>query len=128
MITGTDAPVGRVVAAGGGHHVTGRWGWGGAAPLCDWVVGGAMPPDGPRLMIFPLVDVTVHDTWHATDPLSTASVRSRSRRTCSATWAWPRRGCRRHGHRDLWPAQVLRRTLGDIRNAARSECGGDRHR
>ncbi|XVS62623.1 acyl-CoA dehydrogenase family protein [Actinosynnema sp. CA-299493] len=73
VIAGTAAPVGGVVAADGGHHVTGRWGWGSAVPLCDWVVGGAMTPDGPRLMIFPSSDVTVHDTWHATGLRATES-------------------------------------------------------
>ncbi|MFE9749612.1 acyl-CoA dehydrogenase family protein [Saccharothrix saharensis] len=73
VVAGTAAPVGRAVAADGGHHVTGRWGWGSAVPLCDWVVGGAITPDGPRLVLFPAADVTVHDTWHAAGLRATGS-------------------------------------------------------
>ncbi|WP_367137509.1 acyl-CoA dehydrogenase family protein [Saccharothrix sp. HUAS TT1] len=73
VIAGTAAPVGRAVPVDGGHRVDGRWGWGSAVPLCDWVVGGALTPEGPRLMIFPAADVTVHDTWHAAGLRATGS-------------------------------------------------------
>ncbi|MGW4113398.1 acyl-CoA dehydrogenase family protein [Actinosynnema sp. NPDC004786] len=65
VVAGTAAPVGKAVEEAGGHRVTGRWGWGSAVSLCDWVLGGVMTSAGPRLMLFPASAVTVHDTWHA---------------------------------------------------------------
>ncbi|MBY8849852.1 hypothetical protein K7G98_15835 [Saccharothrix sp. MB29] len=73
VLAGTAAPLGRAVAVDGGHRVTGRWGWGSAVPLCDWVVGGVVTDAGPRLAIFPAADVTVHDTWRAAGLRATAS-------------------------------------------------------
>lgn len=72
-VAGTAAPLGRAVAVEGGHRVDGRWGWGSAVRLCDWVVGGVITEAGPRLMLFPASDVTVHDTWHATGLRATES-------------------------------------------------------
>ncbi|MGM1062823.1 acyl-CoA dehydrogenase family protein [Saccharothrix sp. Mg75] len=73
VVAGTAAPLGRAVAVDGGHRVTGRWGWGSAVPLCDWVVGGVVTEAGPRLAVFPAADVTVHDTWHAAGLRATSS-------------------------------------------------------
>ncbi|MEU7529421.1 acyl-CoA dehydrogenase family protein [Saccharothrix sp. NPDC042600] len=73
VVAGTAAPVGRAVAADGGYRVTGRWGWGSAVPLCTWVAGGAVTPDGPRFVLFPRSAVTVHDTWDAAGLRATAS-------------------------------------------------------
>lgn len=94
VVAGTAAPMGRAVAADGGHHVTGRWGWGSAVPLCDWVVGGAMTPDGPRLVLFPSSDVTVHDTWHAAGLRATES------------HEWEVAGAFVPARRQVWPPAV----------------------
>ncbi|CCH33669.1 acyl-CoA dehydrogenase family protein [Actinosynnema sp. NPDC047251] len=73
VIAGTAAPAGTAVAADGGYRVTGRWGWGSAVPLCDWVAGGARTDGGATFAIFRRADVTVHDTWHAAGLRATAS-------------------------------------------------------
>ncbi len=94
VVAGTAAPAGRAAPAEGGHHVTGRWGWGSAVPLCDWVVGGALTADGPRLMLFPAADVTVHDTWHAAGLRATES------------HEWEVAGAFVPARRQVWPPAV----------------------
>ncbi|MFI9814759.1 acyl-CoA dehydrogenase family protein [Saccharothrix variisporea] len=73
VVAGTAAPLGRGSSVEGGYRVTGRWGWGSAVPLCTWVAGGAVTPDGPRFVLFPRSAVTVHDTWDAAGLRATAS-------------------------------------------------------
>ncbi|MEV0679621.1 acyl-CoA dehydrogenase family protein [Actinosynnema sp. NPDC050436] len=73
VIAGTAAPAGSATAADGGYRVTGRWGWGSAVPLCDWVVGGARTATGATFAIFRRDEVTVLDTWHAAGLRATAS-------------------------------------------------------
>ncbi|GGP63122.1 acyl-CoA dehydrogenase family protein [Saccharothrix coeruleofusca] len=73
VAAGTAAPLGRATEVEGGHRISGRWGWGSAVPLCDWVAGGALTDAGPVVALFPAADVTVHDTWHAAGLRATAS-------------------------------------------------------
>ncbi len=73
LIAGTAAPIGHATTTTDGYHVTGRWGWGSAVQLCDWVAGGVLTDTGPKFAIFPRADVTIHDTWHATGLRATAS-------------------------------------------------------
>ncbi|GAB2849089.1 acyl-CoA dehydrogenase family protein [Lentzea nigeriaca] len=73
LIAGTAAPIGRGEAADGGYRVSGRWGWGSAVPYSQWVIGGTLTPDGPRLAVYPRADVTIHDTWHVSGLCATGS-------------------------------------------------------
>ncbi|QFZ22195.1 acyl-CoA dehydrogenase family protein [Saccharothrix syringae] len=94
VVAGTAAPLGRATPVDGGHRVDGRWGWGSAVPLCDWVVGGVVTGAGPRLALFPASDVTVHDTWHAAGLRATAS------------HDWEVRDAFVPGRRLVWPPAV----------------------
>jgi alkylation response protein AidB-like acyl-CoA dehydrogenase len=94
VVAGTAAPRGRAAAADGGHRVDGRWGWGSAVPLCDWVVGGVVTEAGPRLALFPAADVTVHDTWHAAGLRATES------------HEWEVAGAFVPAQRQVWPPAV----------------------
>ncbi|MGW4207667.1 acyl-CoA dehydrogenase family protein [Lentzea sp. NPDC004789] len=73
LIAGTAAPLGKAVATDDGYRVTGRWGWGSAVTHCEWVIGGTITPEGPRLAVYPRADVTIHDTWHAAGLRATSS-------------------------------------------------------
>ncbi|GGU31001.1 acyl-CoA dehydrogenase family protein [Lentzea flava] len=73
LIAGTAAPIGRGEAAEGGYRVSGRWGWGSAVPYSQWVIGGTLTPDGPRLAVYPRSDVTIHDTWYVSGLCATGS-------------------------------------------------------
>lgn len=94
VVAGTAAPMGRAVTVDGGFRVDGRWGWGSAVPLCDWVVGGVLTEEGPRLALFPAADVTVHDTWHA------AGLRA------SESHEWEVAGAFVPARRQVWPPAV----------------------
>jgi indole-3-acetate monooxygenase len=94
VVAGTAAPMGRAEAVDGGHRVDGRWGWGSAVPLCDWVVGGVVTEAGPRLALFPAADVTVHDTWHAAGLRATES------------HEWTVAGAFVPSRRQVWPPAV----------------------
>jgi alkylation response protein AidB-like acyl-CoA dehydrogenase len=82
---GVAAPLGRAELLEGGYRVTGRWAWASGSQNCRWLVGGAVvTKDGAprllregvpevRLFFFPIEDVTLHDTWHATGLCGTGS-------------------------------------------------------
>ncbi|RAS66168.1 alkylation response protein AidB-like acyl-CoA dehydrogenase [Lentzea atacamensis] len=73
LIAGTAAPIGRGEPADGGYRVSGRWGWGSAVQHSQWVIGGSLTPDGPRLAVYPRSDVTIHDTWYVSGLRATGS-------------------------------------------------------
>lgn len=73
VVAGTAAAIGTGVSADGGYRVSGRWGWGSAVPYSQWVIGGCVTPDGPRLAVYPRSDVTIYDTWHVAGLRATAS-------------------------------------------------------
>ncbi|GAA3665482.1 hypothetical protein GCM10022267_59730 [Lentzea roselyniae] len=57
----------------GGYRVSGRWGWGSTVQHSQWVIGGSLTPDGPRLAVYPRSDVTIHDTWYVSGLCATGS-------------------------------------------------------
>ena len=73
---GVVAPRGRADVVDGGYRVSGRWPFASGCTNADWVCGGAIVYEGdaPReaspgqpeshLMLFPIGDVQIHDTWH----------------------------------------------------------------
>lgn len=73
LVAGTAAAIGRGEAVDGGYRVSGRWGWGSAVPYSQWVIGGLITPEGPRLAVYPRSDVTIHDTWYVTGLRATGS-------------------------------------------------------
>ncbi len=85
IMGGVAAPLGRAELVEGGYRVTGRWPWASGSQNCRWLVGGVVvTQDGrprmvregipeTRLVLFPIEDVTLHDTWHATGLCGTGS-------------------------------------------------------
>jgi alkylation response protein AidB-like acyl-CoA dehydrogenase len=71
---GTLAPNGRAEPVEGGHVVSGRWQWGSGTAHCQWILGGALSPDGTvRLMYAPAREVELIDTWHTAGLRGTGS-------------------------------------------------------
>jgi alkylation response protein AidB-like acyl-CoA dehydrogenase len=82
---GVAAPLGRAELVEGGYRVTGRWAWASGSQNCRWLVGGVVvTKDGAprmvregmpetRLVLLPIEDVTLHDTWHVTGLCGTGS-------------------------------------------------------
>lgn len=63
---GAFAPTATATVVDGGFRVTGRWSWGSGSPIAQWMSGGVMADDGRFLqMLFPVNDITIHDTWYA---------------------------------------------------------------
>ncbi len=74
---GVTAPVGRATPVDGGYRVSGKWPFGSASGVSQWICGGSMV-DGddsgrPYLMLFDASDVTIHDTWHTSGLCGTGS-------------------------------------------------------
>jgi len=82
---GVAAPLGRAELVEGGYRVSGRWAWASGSQNCRWLVGGVVvTKDGAprmvregvpemRLVLFPIEDVTLHDTWYASGLCGTGS-------------------------------------------------------
>ncbi|AKJ04388.1 alkylation response protein AidB-like acyl-CoA dehydrogenase [Archangium gephyra] len=81
---GVAAPLGRAELVEGGYRVSGRWAWASGSQNCRWLVGGAVvtkdgvpqmrgPVPEVRTLFFPIEDVTLHDTWHASGLCGTGS-------------------------------------------------------
>lgn len=76
LVAGGINPTGKAVAVDGGYLVGGRWAFGSGIRHADWVYGNCMIYDGERtrldatgkpearLMLFPVNDCVIHDTWH----------------------------------------------------------------
>ena len=63
---GAFAPTARAMTVHGGFRVTGRWSWGSGSPIAQWMSGGVMTDDNRFLqMLFPMNDITLHDTWYS---------------------------------------------------------------
>jgi alkylation response protein AidB-like acyl-CoA dehydrogenase len=71
---GVYAPTGTATIDGGAYRLDGRWSFASGCQHCDWLMGGAMVPDGPpRLMLFPARDAEIIDTWHVAGMRGTGS-------------------------------------------------------
>lgn len=82
---GVVAPRGRADVVDGGYLVTGRWPFASGCTNADWICGGAMVYEadtlrdtGPgqpesHLMLFPVDDVQIHDTWYVSGLEGTGS-------------------------------------------------------
>lgn len=74
IVCGAFAPSAAGVTVDGGYRVTGRWSWGSGSPIAQWMSGGVMTDDRRFLqMIFPMTDITVHDTWYSNGLRGTGS-------------------------------------------------------
>jgi 3-hydroxy-9,10-secoandrosta-1,3,5(10)-triene-9,17-dione monooxygenase len=75
---GVLAPSARVEPADGGVRVTGRWGYSSGSQIASWAMVG-IPPyagaehPGPALVLIPMSELTVEDTWHVMGMRATAS-------------------------------------------------------
>lgn len=83
---GVTAPMGRALPVDGGWRVSGRWPFGSASAVAQWICGGAQIVDADgnpergesgapeiRLMMFPAADVLRHDNWHVSGLRGTGS-------------------------------------------------------
>ena len=71
---GAFAPTAKGLRVDRGYRVTGRWAWGSGSPVAQWMSGGVMTDDNRFLqMIFPMTDITLHDTWHSNGLRGTGS-------------------------------------------------------
>ena len=76
LVAGGINPTGKAVPVEAGYRVTGRWSFGSGIRHASWVYGNAviheqdkprLAPDGSpemRLMLFPVTQCTILDTWH----------------------------------------------------------------
>ncbi len=85
IVTGVTAPMGRAEAAPGGVRVSGRWPFGSASQVSQWICGGSVVLEngeprrsaqgGPEV-ILPLFEasaVRIHDSWHTSGLCGTGS-------------------------------------------------------
>lgn len=82
---GVFAPMGRAVPEGDGYRLSGRWSWCSGSANCSWFAGGSvilddgkprlLPNGAPdsRMMIFPMAQAELIDTWHAAGLAGTGS-------------------------------------------------------
>ena len=85
IVTGVTAPMGRAEVVAGGVRVSGRWPFGSASQVSQWICGGSMVlEDGePRqtalggqeviLPLFEASEVRIHDSWHTSGLCGTGS-------------------------------------------------------
>ena len=85
IVSGVFAPRGVARVVDGGYRVTGRWPFASGCQHATWLLGGAVILDDgaprmsaagvpeTRMMIFPAVDVTIHDTWNVVGLSGTGS-------------------------------------------------------
>ncbi|MGV9992792.1 acyl-CoA dehydrogenase family protein [Streptomyces sp. NPDC003374] len=79
VTAGAIMPMGRAERVPGGYRVTGQWHFGSGITHCTWVVGGVLvtrdgalepgPPGAPgnwRIVVAPVEDFELQDTWHTT--------------------------------------------------------------
>ncbi|MCY4343044.1 MAG: acyl-CoA dehydrogenase family protein [Gammaproteobacteria bacterium] len=85
IVTGVTAPMGRAEAVPGGMRVSGRWPFGSASQVSNWICGGSVVLEngeprrsaqgGPEV-ILPLFEasaVRIHDSWHTSGLCGTGS-------------------------------------------------------
>lgn len=81
---GVTAPIGRATVTTDGMTVTGKWPYGSASQVADWICGGSVVydggepvvgPHGPQtvMVFFPAAEVTIHDTWYTSGLRGTGS-------------------------------------------------------
>lgn len=76
IVAGGINPTGKALVEDGGYRVSGRWAFVSGIRHADWVFGNCVVHDGgqprlnsagspeSRLMLFPIADCRIHDTWH----------------------------------------------------------------
>jgi indole-3-acetate monooxygenase len=69
-MAGTNAPRGQAEPVFGGYRVNGRWAFGSGIRHAEWVVAttfvsGQPGGEGPRVIVVPRDQVTIHDNWQA---------------------------------------------------------------
>src|SRR5271167_1201470 len=68
---------GKAVPVNGGYRVSGRWSWASGIRHADWVAGMTLVDgaDGPypRMTVFPVGQVEIHDNWHVSGLKGTGS-------------------------------------------------------
>lgn len=85
IVTGVTAPMGRAEAVPGGMRVSGRWPFGSASQVSNWICGGSVvlengeprrSAQGGLEVILPLFEasaVRIHDSWHTSGLCGTGS-------------------------------------------------------
>jgi len=85
VTSGVTAPLGTAVAVEGGLRVSGRWPFGSACQISQWICGGCVVTDAGEpqrsdsgaaevlLVFFSADEVTIHDTWYTSGLCGTGS-------------------------------------------------------
>ena len=85
IVSGVTAPVGRAQRVLGGVRVSGRWPFGSASQVSQWICGGSVllengeprptAPSGQQVILplFEASDVTIHDSWYTSGLCGTGS-------------------------------------------------------
>jgi alkylation response protein AidB-like acyl-CoA dehydrogenase len=83
-MAGVGAPNGRARTVDGGYRVSGRWPYASGCHHADWIFAGSLVMDGEtprmngampeyRLVLFPMSEVEILDTWHVSGLRGTGS-------------------------------------------------------
>ena len=85
IVTGVTAPIGKAEVVPGGVRVSGRWPFGSASQVSQWICGGSVVLEngeprrtaegGPEVILplFEASEVTIHDSWHTSGLCGTGS-------------------------------------------------------
>ena len=85
IVTGVTAPIGKAEVVPGGVRVSGRWPFGSASQVSQWICGGSLVMEngeprrtaqgGPEVILplFEASDVRIHDSWHTSGLCGTGS-------------------------------------------------------
>ncbi len=85
VLAGSITATGRATIVDDGYRLSGRWGFGSATAMCDYIAAGAVVfdgetpvrrPDGSPMtiaLVLPKSECTIHDTWYTTGLRGTAS-------------------------------------------------------
>ncbi|MCZ0944302.1 MAG: acyl-CoA dehydrogenase family protein [Gammaproteobacteria bacterium] len=85
IVTGVTAPIGKAEVVPGGVRVSGRWPFGSASQVSQWICGGSVVLEngeprqaaqgGPEVILplFEASEVRIHDSWHTSGLCGTGS-------------------------------------------------------
>lgn len=72
-VAGVLAPSATVTPVDGGYRVTGSWGWASGSAHAQWALVGVPLDDDQGMVLIPMSDLTIKDTWFVAGMRGTAS-------------------------------------------------------